>query len=388
MARNVVILSPHFPPHYHRFWRQVREVGGNALGIGDAPRDALPPETQAALSEYYQVADMHDYDALVRACGYYTHRYGRIDRFDSLNEYWLATEARIRDDFNIPGIRAADIEFVRCKSGMKVRFAAAGVRVPRGGRVRTLAEARALAQDIGYPLVAKPDAGVGALDTYRIETDAELARVFATTPPVDYLLEQFVTGTIHSFDGLADADGDPVFMTSHVFSQGIMETVNDRRHLFYYSQREIPAALEAAGRACLAAFGVRERFFHIEFFLTPSGEHVGLEVNLRPPGGWTTDMFNYACDTDVYRAWAELVVTGSTRLAYERKYHCCYASRRRDIAYAHPHNDVIARYGHLMMQVETVPGVFSGALGDVGFIFRTPELDRMLDVVHFIHETA
>jgi hypothetical protein len=388
MARNIVILSPHFPPHYHRFWRQVREAGGNALGIGDAPYEALSDETRAALNEYYRVPDMHDYDGLVRACGYYTHRHGRIERFDSLNEYWLATEARIRDDFNIPGIRTSEIEFVRCKSRMKERFAAAGVPVPRAERVRTLEEARARAREIGYPLVAKPDAGVGALNTYRIDTDTDLARVFATTPPVDYLLEEFVTGEIHSFDGLADASGAPVFVTSHVFSQGIMETVNDRRHLFYYSQREIPAPLEAAGRACLAAFGVRERFFHIEFFLTPSGEYVGLEVNLRPPGGWTTDMFNYACDTDVYKAWAELLVLGDTRPAAERKYHCCYVSRRRSISYAHTHNDVLARYGHLILQVENVPEVLSGALGDVGFIFRNPDLERMLEVVRFIHATA
>lgn len=388
MARNIVILSPHFPPHYHRFWHQVRRAGGNALGIGDAPYEGLSLEVRASLDEYYRVPDMHDYDALVRACGYFTHRYGRIDRFDSLNEYWLETEARIRDDFNIPGLRADGIETVRRKSRMKERFAAAGVRVPRGARVRTHEEARAAARDIGFPLVAKPDAGVGALDTWRIENEADLARVFATPPATDYLLEEFVTGAIHSYDGLADAGGTPVFVTSHVFSQGIMETVNDRRHLYYYSQREIPPALEAAGRACLAAFDVRERFFHIEFFLTPAGELVGLEVNLRPPGGWTTDMFNYACDTDVYRAWAELVVNGVTRPAYARKYHCCYVSRRRSIAYAHTHNEILARYGHLMLQVETVPGVLSGALGDTGFIFRTPELAQMLEVESFIHQTA
>ncbi len=76
---------------------------------------------------------MHDYDALLRACGYFTHRYGKIDRFDSLNEYWLATEARIRDDFNIAGVRSGpDIDFIRRKSKMKERFHAAGVRVARG----------------------------------------------------------------------------------------------------------------------------------------------------------------------------------------------------------------------------------------------------------------
>ena len=119
MSRNVVILSPHFPPHYHRFWQQVKQAGGRALGIGDERPDSLSDELRAALTEYYHVPDMHDYDALVRACGYYTHRYGRIDRFDSLNEYWLATEARIRDDFNIPGVRGGDVDAIRRKSYMK-----------------------------------------------------------------------------------------------------------------------------------------------------------------------------------------------------------------------------------------------------------------------------
>ena len=76
MARNIVVLSPHFPPHYHRFWQQVKQAGGNALGIGDERPDSLPDELRSALTEYYYVPDMHDYDALVRACGYFTHGYG------------------------------------------------------------------------------------------------------------------------------------------------------------------------------------------------------------------------------------------------------------------------------------------------------------------------
>ena len=183
---NVVYLSPHFPPQYHQFCRQLKIAGANVLGIADAPYDQLAPEVRQALTEYYRVDDMHDHDQLLRACGYFTHRYGKIDRFDSLNEYWLGTEARIRDDFNIPGVRSADIDVIRRKSKMKERFRLAGVRVARGRVVRTPADARALAGEIGYPLIAKPDIGVGALNTFRLDSDADLEAFFSTKPPVDY----------------------------------------------------------------------------------------------------------------------------------------------------------------------------------------------------------
>jgi phosphoribosylaminoimidazole carboxylase (NCAIR synthetase) len=386
MNRNIVVLSPHFPPHYHRFWAQVRQAGANALGIGDQPYDTLPEMLRSALTEYYLVADMQDYDALLRACGYFTHRYGKIDRFESLNEYWLGTEARIRDDFNIAGVRSAGIDVIRRKSMMKARFRQAGVRVARGRVVRTPEDARALAAETGYPLIAKPDIGVGALNTFRIDSDAGLAAFFNAKPPVDYLMEEFIAGTIHSFDGLADRAGNPLFLTGHLFSQGIMETVNEARHIHYTSMREIPAELERIGRSCLKHFDVRERFFHMEFFLTASGDYVALEVNMRPPGGYTTDMFNYTADIDIYRAWAELVVHGRADLDYRRAFHCCYASRKHTTPYAHSHEEIMDRYGHLILQVESVPGVFSSALGDIGYIFRSPDPEQIQEVVRMIHE--
>jgi len=381
---NVVYLSPHFPPHYFRFCHHLKGAGANVLGIGDSPYEELAPQLKAALTEYYRVDDMHDADALVRACGYFTHRYGKIDRLDSLNEYWLDMEARLRDDFNIFGVRQAQIGHIRRKSRMKEKFREAGVEVARGRLVPNLDSARRLVAQTGYPIVAKPDAGVGALDTFKIQDDAQLEAFFKAKPPLDFIAEEFIEGQIHSFDGLADRDGDPLFYTAHVFSQGIMETVNEGRHVYYYSLRQIPPALEAAGRACLEAFRVRERFFHIEFFKTRNGRYVALEVNLRPPGGFTTDMFNYACDIDVYRAWAELLVSDNRRLDYRRKYHCCYASRKNAIAYAHPHEDIIARYDRKLVQVESVPGVFSSALGDIGYIFRSERLGEILEIAAFI----
>lgn len=384
---NIVYLSPHFPHHYHRFCRHLKELGAMVLGIGDASPDDLDPAVLDALTEYYRLADLHDYNGLVRAFGYYTHRYGKIDRFESLNEYWLATEARIRDDFNISGVRGRDIDVIKRKSLMKGRFQSAGIPVSPGRVVSTPEEARGLIKITGYPVVAKPDAGVGAMGTFRLDSQADLEAFFSTKPDADYILEAFVEGTLVSFDGLADASGDLVFHTAHRFSQGIMETVNQDRHLYYTSLRDIPPALEKAGRACVRAFDVRQGFFHIEFFETAPGKYMALEVNMRPPGGFTTDMFNFACDIDVYRLWARTMLDGSASLSYRRKYHCCYASRKNRCHYRHDHETVMARYGPFIVQAAAVPGIFSSALGDFGYIFRSPEMGRIEEIVRFIHET-
>jgi len=382
---NVVYLSPHFPPHYHLFCRQLKDAGAKVLGLGDTPADQMKAEVRDALTEYYAVEDMHDYDALVRACGYFTHRYGKIDRFESLNEYWLGTEAAIREDFNIFGVRPDRIDTIRRKSRMKEVFQSAEVPVARGRVVQNLDRAREFVGKTGYPVVAKPDAGVGALDTFRLDSDSDLERFFQEKPDIDYIMEEFVSGTIESFDGLADAAGNLVFHTAHIFSQGIMETVNEARHISYYSLKEIPEDLEALGRRCVEAFDVRERFFHIEFFRTVGSGLIALEVNMRPPGGFTTDMFNYACENDVYRTWARMVVLEDPGPAWDRNFHCCYASRKNRFPYLHPHDEIMDRYGDSMMQVESVPGVFSSALGDIGYIFRSPDLSKIHEITEFIH---
>jgi hypothetical protein len=384
---NIVFLSPHFPSHYFRFCQNLKETGANVLGVGNEPYDTLTQDVRDALTEYYRVDDMHNYDALVRACGFFTHRYGKIDRLDSLNEYWLNTEARLRDDFNIIGIRGHEIDFIRRKSCMKAKFREAGVPVARGKVIHTIDDARTLIRETGYPVIAKPDDGVGAIATFRLNGKRDLDTFFKTKPDTDYIMEEFIDGTIYSFDGLADRSGNPIFYTAHTFSQGIMETVNEARHIYYYSLREIPATLVKIGRACLQAFNVRERFFHIEFFQTAADQYVALEVNMRPPGGFTTDMFNYACDIDIYRVWSDLLTHNRTELKYRRDYHCCYASRKNDQRYAYSHEAILSRYGTFMVQIESVPGVFSSALGDIGYIFRSKSPTKMLEIVNYIHQT-
>src|SRR5262249_57321557 len=135
--------------------------GATVLGIADAAYDALRPELKAALTEYYRVDDLHSIDQLTRAVGYFTHRYGKVDRLESLNEYWLATDARLRSEFHIPGLPAAGIDKVKRKSAMKRVFERAGVRVARGRVVRRGGGAVAphLLEGVGRPIIAKPAAG-------------------------------------------------------------------------------------------------------------------------------------------------------------------------------------------------------------------------------------
>jgi len=83
---NVVFLSPQFPPNWFNFVVGLGRAGATVLGIGDAQFDALRPELRDAMTEYYQVADLGNYDELVRAMGWFIHRHGRIDRLDSLKE--------------------------------------------------------------------------------------------------------------------------------------------------------------------------------------------------------------------------------------------------------------------------------------------------------------
>jgi hypothetical protein len=372
---NVVFISPHFPLNFWQFVTALRDAGANPLAVADEPWERLRPELQGAVAEYYRVQDMHRYDDMVRALGFLTFRHGKLDRVDSMSEYWLSTEARLREDFNVPGLRPADLAVIQRKTGMKGLFEKAGVLSAPAHLLRDAAGARAFAGRTGYPLVAKPDVGVGASRTWRIDGPDALEALLAAPPTVDYVLEGFVEGDIVTYDGLADEDGRVVFDASLRYSRGIMDVVNEDTDVWYHAARDIEADLADAGRRVVRAFGIRERFFHIEFFRRKDGSLLALEVNMRPPGGLTVDMWNYQNDANLYRAWADLLVHGNVRQRFERPFCVAYVGRKDRYRYALSIQDVIARHHDLIVHHEVVNDVFSAALGNYGFIIRSPRLE-------------
>ncbi len=384
---NFLYFSPHFPDNFQHFCHRLADLGVTVLGIGDCPYDRLSAALRKSLTEYYRIPDMEDYETVVRAVGFFIHKYGKIDRFESLNEHWLYLEAKIRTDFNIPGVRLDEIGNMKFKSKMKKLFQSVGVETAKGRVIDNLQEAKQFGARVGYPIVVKPDSGVGALSTHKVHSAREMEELFSQLRAVPYIFEEFIEGNIFSFDGLTDQDGRIVFLTSHKYGGGIMETVNEDKHIHYHSMKSIPADLEEAGRKIVDAYRLKERFFHLEFFRTDSNRLVALEANLRPPGGYTVDMFNYANDIDIYREWAQVVVHNRFAAAYDRKYICCYIGRKWNANYRHSHEQILKRLGDSIVHHSEISGVFSAALGNYCYIVRSQAMEEIGRAVAIVHET-
>lgn len=383
---NIVFLSPHFPPNWWMFCRAVKETGGNILGIGDEIYDRLSMELKSSLTEYFRIGNMGNYDEVLRACGFLTYKYGKLDRFESHNEHWLETEAKIRDDFNMFGIRTNQLENIKRKSKMKEIFKKAGLKVARGKVIHTAKEALEFVEEVSYPIIAKPDTGVGAIGTFRINNEHDLKLFFDNKDDKDYIVEEFIDGKICTFDGLSDKEANPLFHTSHKYSEGVIDYLHKAHDVNYYSLRKIPENFDNIGKLCLKEFDLKERFFHIEFFEVDKDDYVALEVNARPPGGFTMEMFNFSSDLDLYRIWAELLVHNNNKINYSRKYHTCFLSRRNINNYVHSHEDIIRNFNNYVVFFSNIPGVFSKAMGDYGYIIRSEKFDDIVEIAEFVHK--
>jgi len=292
----------------------------------------------------------------------------------------------LRDDLGVPGLGAQDVRRLRSKLAMADAFERAGVPFPPGVRCTSPAVVRDFAAQHGFPLVFKPDSGSGAAATFRVSNEAELEAALLQ-PLEGHVVQPFVEGDIVTFDGLVDAAGRVVFCTSHAYDQGIMQLRAGVLDGFYYSLRSIPRALESIGRQALAAFGLRRRFFHLEFFARPDGSYVALEMNVRPPGGFTTDMMNAACDFDVYALWAAVLVGDSLDgFSYERKFHTAHAGRRNERAYELSPETLLAELGETVFAVVPVPDAFAVTMGNTAYLLRHRQLEPLLGAVRKVQQ--
>ncbi len=383
--KNFVFISPNFPTNYWQFCKHLKENGLRVLGVGDCPYDQLLPELRASLNEYYKVSSMENYDEVYRAVAFFISKYGRIDWLESNNEYWLERDAMLRTDFHITsGFQVEDMERIKYKSKMKPYYEAVGIPTARYHMVDDFEGCRAFIDEVGYPVIVKPDNGVGASSTYKLKNDGEL-RAFLNDMDrgVSFIMEEFITAEVNSYDAIIDSNGDPIFETGNVTPNSIMDIVNNGDNSIYYIVKELPEDTRKAGRATVKSFGVKNRFVHFEFFrLTADHPHMGkkgdvvaLEVNMRPCGGFSPDMMNFANATDVYKIYADMIAYDSSlKTAGERNF-CAFAGRRDGKNFKISHEELCRKYAANMKMVSRIPDALSGAMGNQMYVanFLTEE---------------
>lgn len=375
---NVIILSPHFPPNHINYARALKKNGDIALGIGDS--QDIYDDLRATLDEYVYVPDMTNYDSILRAVAYLTSKYGKIDRIDSQNEFWLGIESKLRDDFNITGQKSAQTDVNRSKIGMKRIAIKAGLPVARGVEVESIDQIRNFIKEVGYPVVMKPVVGVGACSTYALNSDQELQDCF---PHIKrhYICEEYIKGDIVTFDGFVNRHGEIEFYTSHEYNAGVMESVNEALSLYYFNRIKIDPKLIELGKRCVEAFGVRERFFHVEWFRTAPNTYCFLEINVRPPGLYTIDMMNMSADINLYEMWAASFHDRRVYKDSKVKYAVGFAGRRDKANHKHSHDEIKRRFSEHIIVAEPVPGAFSDAMGEFFFLLKHPDEDQLIEML-------
>ena len=395
---NVVFISPHFPQTYWHFCAGLRANGVNVLGIADTNYENLSWELQQCLSDYYKVHNLENYDEVYRAVAFYAHRYGKIDWIESNNEYWLEQDARLRTDFNVnTGIKVDHVAAIRNKSEMKKYYAAGGI--PTARQIKGSegpAKVQAFVKKVGYPVIAKPDSGMGASGTFKLHNDKELKAWFKDHENNYgyFVFEEFITGLLVSYDAIFNSKGEPVFENNTVFPTPIMDIVHGNLETCYWTNKTAPAKLSAIGRRTIKAFGIKSRFVHLEFFqlesdrqgLGKKGDYVGLEVNMRPPGGYTPDMMNFAHSTDVFQIWADMVTFDEARKPLGEQYFCAYAGRRDGVAYKHSHEEIMNRYGSAIRMAERVPDALADDLCNFAYMARFKEKKEIDTFFQFVTE--
>lgn len=380
--RNFIFISPNFPANYWKFCRELQNNGFNVLGIGDCPYDNLSVELKTSLHEYYKVDNLENYPEVFRAVAFFTFKYGKIDYLESNNEYWLERDAMLRTEFNITtGFGVKDMKKVKYKSKMKTYYKKAGIKVARHCLVRSPKVIEKFVAEVGFPVIVKPDNGVGAAATYKLKNREELD-AFLKNNPKGYIMEEYIDGIVHSYDAIVDGNGNPVFETGLVEAGDLMDIVNSNDNSCYYYLNNPLDDVRDAGRRTLKAFGVKNRFVHFEFFRLNKDQHIGkkdeivaLEVNMRPAGGCSPDMMNYANSTDVYKIWADTIAYGSTLVAPQEKFYCAYAGRRNGKPFRYSEQDIVDKYRGNLKQIWHVPDALSGCMGNLSFIanFKTKE---------------
>jgi biotin carboxylase len=324
--KNVAFVAPFLLPNTARFIQAALDAGDCRVAVVTADDPGkLPPRLRSRVSAWAAMPGSLDADSVVAGVRKVIPQLGSVDVLMGMLEQLQVPLAEARERLGIPGMNADTARNFRDKDRMKRVLAEAGLTVARNRRVEDLAPGLQFAREVGYPVVVKPLAGAGAVATFRADDDERLLGALGALRPSAHapvIIEEFLVGDERSFE-VVTKDGEPVWHSlTHYAPSPLTVLQNPWIQWTVLLPREVEDPqyddVRQAGFAALKALGMQNGLSHMEWFRRPDGSVVISEIAARPPGAQIMSLMSYTTDSDVWGAWARLMIHGDYEVPQRR----------------------------------------------------------------------
>ena len=322
---HVLFVAPDTGLYNLRFVEGLVRAGARVTGLGHSPRAKLRPELAKLLADYRPVKSVLDGAELLAAARDFA-KTTPIDRVETIDEPVIESAAWVRKELGLPGLTPEQATLCRDKAAMKAKLREHGLPCAASTAARDAKTALAFAEKEGFPLVVKPLAGFGTLDTFKVSSKPELERALDKLKPSKdraLVVEEFIEGHEGFYDTVTANGKIAHDFVGHYFP-GCLEALSSRaispqiactNRIEESSYKE----LRETGQKVITALGLTNCATHMEWFFGPKGLKVS-EIGARPAGERIWDMHVAGNEFDLYRDWALAVMHGRVEGKPTRKY--------------------------------------------------------------------
>ena len=255
-------------------------------------------------------------NSLVEEAAFRVHMKQPVTRVVTTGEVGVLRAARFREAIGVPGQSVDSALAYRDKVLMKTLCSRAGVRIARYKEIGSPSDLVGFARLVGFPLVLKPRAGAGSIDTRLIRSEEEMWSVLAKLPAatvglgMNLLAEEFIDGQLYHVNGYARADGTIglSWPASYVERGNLDSVLNEGtisgEYLLDPSDPRV-GPMQAFTEQCLRALPWPEHgfSFHLELFEEETTRELVLcEVACRQGGGNIVDIYEFGFGVDLLDA--------------------------------------------------------------------------------------
>jgi biotin carboxylase len=281
--------------HQRRAILQAKGLGLRVVAV-----DRSPEAPGLAEADIAKVVDFADAAAVTKA----TARIN-IDGVMTVSaDRAVPVVAAVAEARGLPGIGVETAHLMTHKIAMRTRLADAGVPQPRYAAVRSIAETRRAADEVGFPSVLKPADSGGQRAVFRVESldeiHAHLLEVLVASPTGDAILEEFVDGT--EMNGIViarDGASIPLTLSDRLRPPGVGFGVG---WIHVYPATVFGEQLDESERVALHtvhALGLKTGIAFPQLIATRDGRVVVVECAARIPGGQMADLVRFATGVDL-----------------------------------------------------------------------------------------